>query len=713
MADESVRTLLTKISNRELVLPEFQREFTWNREQTRELVDSLLKRYPIGSFLFWKTADVPALKNMPNFQLDGRVEVLLDGQQRLTALYMLARDDIPPYYSKGDIESGKDPRNLNYNLETRDLGYYKKIEMENNPRWLPVTDCFRDDVVDVQSIASDLAEDIAERYDLFVVLQRNLEVLRSILKINPPIMFVEEDANLRHALTVFDRVNSNGTPLTEADIALAHMCSAWPDTRRIFKEKLAEMSEHGFDFNLTFLIRAMNAVANGRAEYRILHSNTEDELKAGWTTLDRLLDYLISFLRDRAHIHSSDDFNTNNVLIPILGYLAQNGLKFQGEAERRKLLYWMYAAHYQTRYSGSVDQKLERDLGALDSDTPADDLIAILREDHGDPSVSPDNLDTRGVGHPLYNMTVILIRAKNGVDWSNGLPLGKPVGKKFAIERHHIFPKSVLEDAGYETGKNLIHRKRVNEIANRVPLTKAANMDIFYQPPEEYLPLVREKNPGNLERFMIPEDEMFWKVENYEDFLQERRRIIARETNQFMRELLREPSAGVQRDKRKSVDALLTEGENERVEFKSTLRWHMYAERMDKEIELSALKTIAAFLNTDGGTLVIGIDDDGKAVGVEMDQFENEDKMMLHLTNRIRDWIGASYMRFIRQRFEDVDGRRVLGVDCQPSVVPAYLEFGNDEHLYIRTGPSTTSLPTSEIHEYVQDHFFAERAVGA
>ena len=167
MAQETVRNLLTKIEKRELVLPEFQREFTWSREQTRDLIDSLLQRYPIGSLLFWKTDSVPALKNMPDFEPDGRVEVLLDGQQRLTALYMLTKDDVPPYYAPRDLENGSDPSGLHYNLETRELGHYAKIEMENNPRWVPVVDCFRTNGVDVRAITEVVSESEDERFELY------------------------------------------------------------------------------------------------------------------------------------------------------------------------------------------------------------------------------------------------------------------------------------------------------------------------------------------------------------------------------------------------------------------------------------------------------------------------------------------------------------------------------------------------------------------
>jgi len=711
MAEETVRNLLTKIEKRELVLPEFQREFTWSKGQTRDLVDSILKRYPIGSLLFWKTDSVPALKNMPDFEPDGRVEVLLDGQQRLTALYMLAKDGIPPYYAPRDVENGNDPRGLHYNLETQEIGYYKKIEMENNPRWVPVVDCFQENGVDPGEIAETVCEEEeTDRFSLFRRLSDNLQQLTNILEVKPPVMYVQEEADLRHALTVFDRVNSNGTPLTEADIAMAHMCSRWSETRRQFKAKLHEMTEQGFEFDLTFLTRAMNAVVNGRAEYRVLHGTTEEELIAGWNTLDRLLDYLINFLRDRAYVYTTDDLSTTNVLIPMLGYLAQHRTAFHEERARTRLLYWMYAALYQRRYSGSVDQKLERDLNALEQDRPIDALIAVLREDEGSHEVAPSHLDRRGVSHPLYNMTQILIRAHGGVDWSNGLKLNEPFGDSFSLQRHHIFPKAVLKEVGYDTGDSLNDRQRVHEIANRVPLTQEGNLDIFANPPSEYLPIVEEQNPGNLEKFMVPLDRDLWDTDHYEDFLKERRRLITTHINEYMKRLMEAserpvaPSAA----RPESTEELIEQGESETVEFKSTLRWHIYAERMDKDIEHASLKTIAAFLNSDGGTLLIGVNDDGEPIGLENDQFASSDKMMLHLTNIIKDRIGASYIRFLRMTVDEVTGMPVLRVDCRPGVVPAYLQHGNDEHFYIRTGPSTTRLQPSEIHEYVEHHFYGE-----
>jgi len=204
---------------------------------------------------------------------------------------------------------------------------------------------------------------------------------------------------------------------------------------------------------------------------------------------------------------------------------------------------------------------------------------------------------------------------------------------------------------------------------------------------------------------MIPMDEELWKLECYEEFLEERRKLIADSINDFMSDLLEEKSSDEIEDSQ-PTDKLIEAGESEQVEFKSTLRWHIYAERIDKEMEHAVLKTIAAFLNTDGGTLLIGVKDDGEIFGTEKDGFSNEDKYGLHLTNLIKDRIGVQYMRFIKFRFEDFDSKRVVRVDCKKSVVPAYLKKDNSELFYVRSGPSTSELPTSEVHSYVSDRFY-------
>ncbi len=703
-----IKRLVNKIEHKELVLPEFQREFTWNRDQIKKLIGSFLKDYPTGSLLFWKTDEEIALKNMPDFDFDGRVEVLL-GQQRLTTLYMLIKDEIPPYYSNKDISNSKSIEDLYYNLEKSELEYYSKRKMKNDPRWVRVTDCFKDGKVDDIDIAHEIVDESENVRSYQKKIRDNLNKMQSIPDKDYKVLYVDDSCALREALTVFDRINSQGTPLGKSDIALAHMVSRWPETRRVFKEKINNLEEEGFSFDLTFFVRAMNSVINHKAEYEQLHDNTAEELKKGFKKLSNILDYLVNILKNRAYIYSTDDLNTRNVLIPIIGFLSLYGPEFPDEKSLRKALYWMYASLYQTRYSSSVDTTLEEDLTALKGEYteethPFDYLLDNLKEDQGDPVISKSAVASRGVGHPLYNMQRIVIRANKGVDWANGVELSQPYGQKYSVERHHIFPKSVLKKEGYDTG-NLHDRRKVHEIANRVPLTKGSNRNIFNQKPKDYLPKIQEKYPGTLKKFMIPENEELWKLENYEQFLERRRELIAESINNFMESLISDYDVDSQD---KEISDLINNEESENLEFKASIAWNLHADKYTpKDLEKSVLKTITAFLNREGGTLLIGIKDDKNIFGIEKDKekFGSLDDYELHISNLIKTRIGKTYEPYIHIKFEEVENKKICRIDVEKSSKPAYLEEDNDEVLYVRGGNHTERFTGREEKDYIEDHW--------
>ena len=115
------------------------------------------------------------------------------------------------------------------------------------------------------------------------------------------------------------------------------------------------------------------------------------------------------------------------------------------------------------------------------------------------------------------------------------------------------------------------------------------------------------------------------------------------------------------------------------------------------------IKTIAGFLNTHGGTLIVGIKDDGTPIGIDVDGFANEDKMSRHLTNLVNNKIGKNASSSMRISFNDHQGNRVLVVRCEKSAAPVYVKEG--EVFYIRTGNATSALSMKDGHEYINTHF--------
>lgn len=156
---------------------------------------------------------------------------------------------------------------------------------------------------------------------------------------------------------------------------------------------------------------------------------------------------------------------------------------------------------------------------------------------------------------------------------------------------------------------------------------------------------------------------------------------------------------------------LIKRGESKTLEFKATLRWNLREDRQDAKLVTHAvLKTIAAFLNTEGGDLLIGVADDGSIVGIERDQLESDDKFMRHLAQVVRNSLGDRASTCIDPETQIVQGKTVCVVSCQRSPEPVFLNWkdtaaepGGD--FYVRSGPSTVRLPRESAGEYIRTRF--------
>ena len=160
---------------------------------------------------------------------------------------------------------------------------------------------------------------------------------------------------------------------------------------------------------------------------------------------------------------------------------------------------------------------------------------------------------------------------------------------------------------------------------------------------------------------------------------------------------------GLENRQREDILRLIRDGESERLEFKSTLRTNLETGETDKRMEKAVLKTIVAFLNTDGGNLLIGVDDDGEVIGADLHSFENKDKMGLHLTNLISSKIGNSFLPYISFNLVDFDDKVVIRVKCDPCPLPVFYKDGKTEIFFVRSGPRTEELTGTTLLGYVKN----------
>ncbi len=163
--------------------------------------------------------------------------------------------------------------------------------------------------------------------------------------------------------------------------------------------------------------------------------------------------------------------------------------------------------------------------------------------------------------------------------------------------------------------------------------------------------------------------------------------------------------------KRRQASELIKLGESKTVEFKSTLRWNLREKKKDpKVVTHGVLKTIAAFLNTEGGDLLIGVADDASIVGTGPDDFDSDDKFMLHLSQVVRNGLGERSGACIDPRMQIVDGNSVCVVSCQRSPEPVFLKWKGtnlaaDGDFFIRSGPGSVVLEPASAATFIETRF--------
>lgn len=706
-----ISVALDKIDENQLFVPAFQREYVWKRDDAKQLVDSLIKEYPTGTMLTWETNNPPELKGPHKYnEKQGAVRILLDGQQRLTTLYMLIRGTLPPYYTEPEILN--DTRGLYVNVETHELGYYKRLQMENDPRWQNLTDLFQRKirVPDITRALEEMGQTVDRaREDK---IYDNLRAVELILDRDFPEQTVPVRASVREAIDIFYKVNASGVSLTDAELALAQISGYWPEARDIFKAKLFELEKRGFRFKLDFIVYVLlGCLHYNGSDMRKLHDAENNEaIRDAWQRLnDQVLDYVINVMQSHAYVDHTDEINSPYALVPIIVYCFHKPTAHLSDLEIRKLVKWFYYSQVRTRYVSQLPQKLDHDLRIVrDTEHPFDELLAVIKEDRR-LEITPDEFEGRSILHPLYGLMKWYLKSQGAYCLTTGVKLRQPMGKKYKIENDHIFPFSRLKAAGY--GKeNRLRYSLAQELTNRALLTQLANRTKSAATAEEYLAEVVDRYPDGLRKQCIPEDESLWRIDNFEEFLRERRRRLAEEMNAFLEGITETelPEAPI------TLEEMIAEGESEELEYKETVRWDVKEGKVNKRLEDAIVKTVAAFANSQGGTLLIGVSDDQQPVGLESDYKAlggaDRDRFELHLRNLLAKHFGQFQTSKVKISFPCVGDIEICEVDVEKAKQPQIVSLpGKDgvpaERLYARSGNSSREIPIGEMQVFLAERF--------
>lgn len=278
-------------------------------------------------------------------------------------------------------------------------------------------------------------------------------------------------------------------------------------------------------------LRNLVVFASGQSRFRAVGGQSLDLMEAAWSDAKEGMRFALNFLESNAGIDSPALLSSPFMVILLAQYGHKKDFHLTPD-EAKQLRYWTLAANAKGRYSrGSSETFLDQDLAALrrGGDVPA--LIQLLKTQVGRLEVLPSDLENRNSRSAYFKTMFLAFREDGATDWRDQLKISlKHKGAKHSLQFHHLFPRAVLRRAD-------VDRMRINDICNLSFVSGRTNRKISDKEPRAYLPGVVEKQGEQaLARQCIPVSDDLWNVENYADFLAERRRLVADRLNQFLGE---------------------------------------------------------------------------------------------------------------------------------------------------------------------------------
>ena len=567
------------------------------------------------------------------------------------------------------------------------------------------------------------------------------------------VMELEPNVDEDQVADVFVRINSAGVNLGQADFILTLMSVWWEEGRKQLEAfardaripRSAPSPANPFiDPSADQMLRVVAGLAFRRGRlryvYQVLRGKDLEtgevsaeirerqftalhEAQAETLSLTNWHEFLKAVrragYRSRAMISSE-----NNLMFSYLMYLiGHRDYGIDRKTLREAIAQWFFMTSLTGRYTGNFESRVEQDLRRVAEAKSSEDFMAILNgiidtaltEDFWTIQL-PSSLETSSAYGPTvfaYSASLVLLNAR---PLFSPLHLGELLdpsthAPRSAVERHHLFPKAYLTRIGID---RTVQR---NQIANYAFVEWPDNASIGDSPPSEYFPPLFEDLTRQQQRqarfwHALPEG---WERLDYRDFLQRRRVLIAKvvraalaklRTGQLPEEEALPSSTGLPAW---SLEDLLAEMETERVEFKSSAYFSYRSNIPERVITEAVLKTVAGFLNANGGVLAIGIADDGEILGIQPDLDKKNvdgDRYVGSLTTAIGRSLGPLASTMAKIQLEAANGVQVALVRVTPSPEPIYAKVSKGDRVFFaRVNNSTRVLDGPDLVGYVKQRW--------
>ena len=690
--------LIYEIQKGQIKIPKFQRDFVWSIDKTAKLLDSILKGYPIGTFILWETNErLNDIKNIGNLELppvpDGtKVQYVLDGQQRITSLYAA--------FLGATIQKEGEKKTTDYGRIYIDL----EGDINDNDQQIIIADQPKGEFITLNEILNLEANlpQIIEQYK-----EHNTTILSYARTFSSydfsTVVLRKEDID--SAIEVFTRINTGGQTLTLFEIMSAKTYDEDQgfDMQSKFQKLLKELESTKYDtISPSIILNVLSLILsrNKECKRKVVLQLEKQSIIDIWDDVISALKESIDYFRSVYRIPVSTLLPYDALLVPFTYFFYHNKEKPQGKQIKwLEEFFWRISLSY--RYSSSTESKLAQDIKRIDN------ILKTGRPSYDDLKVfldSPEDLieTSFSAGNSYCKAVLCLLAYYEPKDFrNNGKVLLDNSWLKMANSKnyHHFFPKSYLKKQGVGNANSIVNITLVGADLNKHKI-RAKAPSVYIQ---EFLD-ENESLPTSIHSHLIEDIDSYGiHSDDYKVFLEKRSKSIYDALRKRI-EL---------KNERNTHDAELKElihiGENETMEFKSTLRYDLRENKINKKLEFVIAKTISAFLNTEGGILIIGVDDSGNALGLDNDlgtlSKGDIDAFELHLRNIISKHLGSSFEKYLKVNFPSIDEKTVCKIQVLKSGKPVFATYEGAENFYVRIGNSSIPKNRAEQSEYERLHW--------